>query len=93
MQKNDKKLSNEEMFEKAECQLRRYAHSRRKLYRAMQACLPPLGRRKSPDMEAVKLAIKVVKIMDLFAESSRAWSISVHWLFTVCNPRIENASN
>lgn len=82
-----------DLYEEALDIRKRYSHSRRKLYKAILGSLPPLGSKEMPDAAAVKIAIKAGKIMKLLGEASRAWSITVHWLFTVCNPRIENASN
>lgn len=82
-----------DLYEEALDIRKRYSHSHRKLYKAILGSLPPLGSKEMPDAAAVKIAIKAGKIMKLLGEASRAWSITVHWLFTVCNPRIENASN
>lgn len=31
--------------------------------------------------------------MDLLGEASRTWNVAIHWLYTVCNPKIKKRSN
>lgn len=91
--KDKKQLSPEDLYGKASRLLKRYAHSSRDLYKTIIDTLPPLKQGDTYDLDAINLALKAGKIMELLAEPSRTWSISIHWLYTVCNPRIEAKSN
>lgn len=94
IQKNKKKeLSPEEKNGKAAKYISRYSHSNRKLYKAIIDALPPCKRGNSLDTDAIALTLRAGKIMDLLAESSRTWNISIHWIYTVCNPQIKRDSN
>src|SRR5699024_9477127 len=94
IQKNKKKeLSPEEKYSKATKYISRYSHSNRKLYKAIIDALPPCKRGNSLDTDAIALTLRAGKIMDLLAESSRTWNISIHWIYTVCNPQIKRDSN
>lgn len=83
----------EQLFAKASDYLKRYSHSNRKLYRAILNVLPPLKVNEQYSSDNIKLVIKAGKILDLLGEASRTWNISIHWLFTVCNPKIKDQSN
>lgn len=92
--KKEEEKTPERKYAIAKKYLKRYSHSSRDLYKAIIDVLPPL---KVPagtfDLDAINLAIKAGEIMDLLAEPSRTWSISIHWLYSVCNPKITNKSN
>lgn len=91
--KKKKQKVSKELYEVASGYIKRYSHSSRELYKAIIAALPPLKQGDICNPEAISLAIKAGEIMDLLAEASRTWSISIHWLYTVCNPRIEFKSS
>lgn len=55
--------------------------------------LPPLKINDQYNSENIDLTIKAGKLLDLLGEASRTWNISIHWLFTVCNPKIEDKVN
>lgn len=88
-----KSESVEERYAKASNYLKRYSHSSRKLYQAILKVLPPLQVNDQYDEDNINLAIKAGKILDLLGEASRTWNVSIHWLFTVCNPKITDQSN
>lgn len=91
---DDKKSESIEVrYAKASDYLKRYSHSSRKLYRAILNALPSLQINDQYNKENIDLAIKAGKTLDLLGEASRTWNISIHWLFTVCNPRIKHQSN
>lgn len=83
----------DEKYAKANKFLKRYSHSSRKLYKAIINALPSLKNGNNYNFEAIELAIQAGKIMDLLAEPSRTWNVSIHWLYTVCNPKIEKKSS
>lgn len=93
MSDDKKSESIEERYAKASNYLNRYSHSSRKLYQAILKVLPPLQVNDQYDEDNINLAIKAGKILDLLGEASRTWNISIHWLFTVCNPKITDQSN
>lgn len=93
MSDDNKSASIEERYAKASDYLKRYSHSSRKLYQVILKVLPPLQVNDQYDEDNIDLAIKAGKILDLLGEASRTWNISIHWLFTVCNPRIKKRSN
>ncbi|MCT4444452.1 hypothetical protein EFO98_12125 [Lactiplantibacillus argentoratensis] len=79
---------------RAEEILRTYCHTSRALHKSIIAALPPLKDDKGEyDMAAVTLVVKSGKVMDLLAEKSRYWAISLHWLYTVCVPNIIDVNN
>lgn len=91
---DDKKSETiEEQYAKASDYLKRYSHSSRKLYQAILQALPPLQINDQLNSENIDLAIKAGKVLDLLGEASRTWNISIHWLFTICNPKIKKQSN
>lgn len=91
--KNNKTLTVEDKYELAINYLSRYSHSCRKLYKAILEALPPLVKDGDYDSEAIDLTIEAGKIMDSLAEPSRTWNFSIHWIYTVCNPKIEKPSS
>jgi hypothetical protein len=93
MKKEEKTETVEEKYHKALNYFNRYSHSRRGLHKAIIKALPPLKNENGYDAVAINLAIKAGKIMDLLSEPSRTWNVSVHWLYTVCNPKIKDDSN
>lgn len=93
MSDDKKQESIEEKYTKAVNYLKQYSHSSRKLYQEILKVLPPLKANNQYDSENIDLAIKVGKTLDLLGEASRTWNISIHWLFTVCNPKIKKQSN
>lgn len=93
MSDEKKSESIEERYEKAKNYLKRYSHSSRKLYQAILKALPPLKVNDQYDSESIDLTIKAGKIMDLLGEASRTWNVAIHWLYTVCNPKIKKRSN
>ena len=93
MSDDKKQESVEERYASAVDYLKRYSHSSRKLYQAILKALPPLKTNNQYDSENIDLVIKVGKVLDLLGEASRTWNISIHWLFTVCNPKITKQSN
>lgn len=93
MSDEKKSESIEERYEKAKNYLKRYSHSSRKLYQAILKALPPLKVNDQYDSENIDLTIKAGKIMDLLGEASRTWNVAIHWLYTVCNPKIKKRSN
>ncbi|KZT87961.1 hypothetical protein Nizo1840_0649 [Lactiplantibacillus plantarum] len=91
---DDKKSETiEERYAKASDYVKRYSHSSRKLYRVILKALPPLQVNDQFNKDNIELAIKAGKVLDLLGEASRTWNISIHWLFTVCNPKITDQSN
>ncbi|MBB1124558.1 hypothetical protein [Limosilactobacillus albertensis] len=91
---DDKKAETiEEQYAKATDYLKRYSHSNRQLYQAILHALPPLKINDQFNSENIDLAIKAGEVLDLLGEASRTWNISIHWLFTVCNPKITDQSN
>lgn len=93
MSDDKKPESIEERYAKASDYLKRYSHSSRDLYRVILKALPSLKVNNQYSEDNIDLAIKAGKILDLLGEASRTWNISIHWLFTVCNPRIKEQSN
>lgn len=92
----DSKSKQDDLQKKYQLAIRyrqRYAHSNRSLYKAILEALPNLNDGDDIDQGAVDLTIKAGKVMDLLGEASRTWNISIHWLFTVCNPKIKDQSN
>lgn len=83
----------EEQYAKANNYLKRYSHSNRELYRAILNALPSLKINGKHDSKNIDLTIKAGKVLDLLGEASRTWNVSIHWLFTVCNPGIKDTSN
>lgn len=81
------------MLQQASSYINRYSHSKRALYKAIIEALPPLKINGNYDLDAIKLAITAGQIMDQLAEASRTWNISIHWLYTVCNPKITTPNN
>ncbi|WP_278587843.1 hypothetical protein [Limosilactobacillus pontis] len=91
---DDKKSETiEDRHAKATDYLKRYSHSNRQLYQAILHTLPPLQINDQFNSENIDLAIKAGEVLDLLGEASRTWNISIHWLFTVCNPKITDKSN
>lgn len=93
MSDDKKQDSIEERYAKASDYLKRYSHSSRKLYQSILKALPSLQVNDQYSEDNIDLAIKAGKILDLLGEASRTWNISIHWLFTVCNPKITDQSN
>lgn len=93
MPEDKKTESIEDRYAKAADYMQRYSHSNRKLYQAILDALPPLKINDQYNVENIDLAIKAGKLLDLLGEASRTWNVSVHWLFTVCNPKIKNKVN
>lgn len=69
--------------------LKRYCHTSLPLTESINAVLPPLEDvNGTPDDDAAKLTLKAGAVLDLLGERSVRWGISIHWLYTVCNPAI-----
>lgn len=72
----------------------KYLRTSKSLYKAILECIPPLKNAKGEyDQEAVELMIKAGALFDSFGTLSRKWIFSIHWLYTVCEPRIIEKSN
>lgn len=75
--------------------LQNLSHSTKPLYRV----IAPLVKRLLHDMnvqnkeDALEVLNKYIEITTLLSELSRKWAISIHWAFTVCNPKITDTSN
>ncbi|EDX43542.1 P-loop NTPase family protein [Limosilactobacillus reuteri] len=91
--KAEHQKSPEEKYVLADNYLKCYSHSSKKLHKAIIDALPALKNGKAYNPKAIDLAIMAGKIMDMLAEASRAWNISIHWLYMVCNPKIEKPTN
>ncbi len=71
--------------------IRRYKHSKRPLYKSIIKVLSKFVNKDGEvDESAVDLVLKAGELFKSLAETSRWFFISVHWAFTVCNPKILN---
>lgn len=68
-----------------------YRHSRRPLFKSIIGALDTAIANSSDDQ--LDLAYSAVKLMDALSESSRQWAVSLHHMYTVCNPKIEDQTN
>lgn len=91
MQNKNKKEQPERIARKYR---QKYLRTSKPLYKSILSCIPPLKNVKGEyDQEAVRLMIKAGELFDSFGTLSRKWIFSIHWLYTVCNPRIIEISN
>lgn len=67
----------------------RYRNTRKALHQAIRDALPPIKDADgNPDDAAAKLTIKAGTVLDALADRHVHWAIAIHWLYTVCNPKI-----
>jgi hypothetical protein len=81
---------------RAEEILRTYNNSSRALTKSINAAirlLPIKDAKGDYDMDAVSLIISAGDVLDALADKSIYWAISLHWLYTVCVPRVRDISN
>ncbi|MFC6202045.1 hypothetical protein ACFP1L_09220 [Lactiplantibacillus nangangensis] len=72
-----------------------YRHSRRPLFKSIIEALDACGTipTNNDGNSYLDLAYSAVKLMDDLGESSRQWAVSLHHMYTVCNPKIEDQTN
>lgn len=73
-------------------------HSLTSLFKSLINALDATGakidtKNKGKETPAEKLLYDACKLMDDLRESSSKWAFSLHWMYTVANPKIEDESN
>ena len=76
-------------------ELQNMSHSTKPLRKSITAVADKLlgqlnSQNKGPILAVLNDYVEVAKLL---SQSSRKWTISMHWAFTVCNPKINDKSN
>lgn len=93
--KKKKEPNIEDKYIKAQKVLRDMSHSSKPLYKAMVHLLNQLSLKEDSDFNATNIntVMKFERITKALAETSRKWTVAIHYLYMVCNPKINDKSN
>lgn len=71
------------------------SHSTKPLHRVITSLAKKLLKRLDDENQDKILEVldKYLKIAKLLSQLSRKWAVTIHWAFTVCNPKINDESN
>ena len=71
------------------------SHSTKPLHRVITSLAKKLLKRLDDENQdkILKVLDKYLKVATLLSQLSRKWTFTIHWAFTVCNPKINDESN